>query len=66
MLGDYQHFPYWLFKKDFMYLALTGVAQWTEHQPVNQGVTSSIPSQGTCLGCAPGTLVWGAQDATAH
>ena len=34
--------------------ALVGVAQWIEHWPVNQRVTSSIPSQGTCLGCRPG------------
>ena len=34
--------------------ALTGVAQWIEHQPTNQEVTGSIPSQGTCLGCGPG------------
>ena len=34
--------------------ALAGVAQWLEHQPANQKVTSSIPSQGTCLGCGPG------------
>ena len=31
--------------------ALAGVAQWTEHGPVNQRVTGLIPSQGTCLGC---------------
>ena len=30
------------------------MAQWTECQPVNQKVTSSIPSQSTCLGCGPG------------
>ena len=30
------------------------VAQWIECQPVNQRVTGSIPSQGTCLGCGPG------------
>ena len=30
-------------------VALDGVAQWTEHWPVNQGVTGLIPSQGTCL-----------------
>ena len=35
-------------------IALAGVAQWTECQPVNQKVASSIPSQGTCLGCGPG------------
>ena len=34
--------------------ALAGVAQWIERGPVNQGVASSIPSQGTCLGCRPG------------
>ena len=31
--------------------ALAGVAQWIEHQPANQRVAGSIPSQGTCLGC---------------
>ena len=35
-------------------LALAAVVQWTESRPVNQRVTSSIPSQGTCLGCGPG------------
>ena len=30
--------------------ALSGVAQWIEHRPVNQRVTGLIPSQGTCLG----------------
>ena len=34
--------------------ALAGVAQWIEHQPVNQKVTGSIPSQDTCLGFGPG------------
>ena len=34
--------------------APAGVAQWTECRPVNQRVTSLIPSQGTCLGCGPG------------
>ena len=46
--------------------ALAGVAQWTECQPVNQGVTGSIPSRGTCLGCEPGRLVWGMSEATTH
>ena len=32
-------------------LALVGVAQWIECQPVNERVASSIPSQGPCLGC---------------
>ena len=35
-------------------IALTGVAQWIEHQPENQGVTGSTPSRGTCLGWGPG------------
>ena len=34
--------------------SLTGGAQWTECGPMNQRVASSIPSQGTCLGCGPG------------
>ena len=34
---------------------LAGVAQWIEHQPVNQKVTGLIPGQGTCLGCGPGS-----------
>ena len=40
--------------KQFNALALTGVAQWIERQPVNQRVTGLIPSQGTCVGCRPG------------
>ena len=35
-------------------LALDGVAQWIECWTVNQWITSSIPSQSTCLGCWPG------------
>ena len=35
-------------------VALAGVAQWIECQPVNWKVTGSIPGQGTCLGCGPG------------
>ena len=34
-------------------LALAGEAQWIECWPVNGKVVSSIPSQGTCLGCGP-------------
>ena len=34
--------------------ALAGVAQWIEAGSVNQRVTSSIHSQGTCLACGPG------------
>ena len=33
---------------------LAGVAQWIEHWPANQGIASSIPSQGTCLVYRPG------------
>ena len=38
--------------------ALAGMAQWVQCRPVNQRVTSLIPSlsQGTCLGCGPGPL----------
>ena len=46
--------------------ALTGVARWIKHQPVNQRVTGSNPSQGMCLGCRPGSPVWGTQEATTH
>ena len=34
--------------------ALAGVSQWIECQPANQKVSSSIHSQGACLGCGPG------------
>ena len=34
------------------------LAQWIDCQPVNQRVTSSIPSQGTGLGCGPGLQLW--------
>ena len=46
--------------------ALAGVAQWIELWSENQRVIGSIPSQGTCLGCRTGSLVWGAQEATTH
>ena len=36
-------------------IALAGVAQWIEHGPVNQRVAGSIPCQGTCLSCRPGS-----------
>ena len=42
-----------VFKKILM-IVLAGVAQWIERGPVNQRVTSLIPSRGTCLGCGPG------------
>ena len=35
-------------------IALAGVAQWTEHLPVNESVANLIPSQGTHLGFGPG------------
>ena len=31
-----------------------GVPPWIECRPVNRRVTTSIPSQGICLGCRPG------------
>ena len=34
--------------------ALAGVTQWIERRPANRRVASSIPNQGTCLGCRPG------------
>ena len=40
---------------------LAGVAQWIERWPEKQRVTSSIPSQDTCLGCGPGCPAGGAQ-----
>ena len=40
--------------KKKQYTALAGVAQWIEHQPENQRVAGSVPSQGTCPGCGPG------------
>ena len=33
--------------------ALTGMAQLDEHRATKQKFTSSIPGQGTCLGCKP-------------
>ena len=50
-------------------LALAGVAQWIGHQPVNQRIAGSIPSQGTCLGCrpqVPGPRSQGMWEATTH
>ena len=34
---------------------LAGVAQWIERRPANQNITGLNPSQGTCLGCEPGS-----------
>ena len=45
---------------------LAGVAQWIESQPAHvQSVTSSIPTQGTCLSCEPGPH-WGAGEKQPH
>ena len=33
---------------------MAGMTQWIECWPVNQKVTCSIPSEGTCLGNGPG------------
>ena len=35
-------------------MALAGVAQWIECQPINQRIPGSILSQGTFLGCESG------------
>ena len=45
--------------------ALAGVAECTECHPVNQRIHSSIPSQGTGLGCGPG-LHLGAHERQPH
>ena len=52
------HIYFTTIKKEMIYLllkkltlALTGVAQWIERQPVNQKVAGLILSQGMCLGC---------------
>ena len=39
------------FKKNIS--ALAGVSQWIECWPEKQGLTGSIPSQGTHVGCSP-------------
>ena len=45
--------------------ALAGVAQWIECQPENRRIASSIPSQGTHLGCRPGPQL-GAHERQPH
>ena len=42
------------FFKEFIHLALAGVAHWIECWPVDWRIASSIPGQGTCLDCGPG------------
>ena len=36
-------------------LALVGMVQWAEYWPVNRNVIGSVPNQGTCLVCGPGS-----------
>ena len=45
----------WLSWRNLHHWALDGVAGWTEYWPAKQGVTCSIQSQGSCLGCWPGS-----------
>ena len=45
---------YYLIRK---VLALAGLALWIKHWPAKPKVCSSIPSQGTCLGCGPCSLL---------
>ena len=45
---------------------LARVAQWIERRTSKQEVMGSIPSQGTWLGCGPGSPVGGMQEATTH
>ena len=55
--------------KNKLFVALAAVAQWVGHQPAYQRVASSIPSQGTCLGCRPGQVLsggGGTWEATTH
>ena len=51
--------------KIWVNLALPYVAQWIECKLVNQRVASSIPTQGTCLGCGPGPQ-WGTHKRQPH
>ena len=46
------------FKTCIMLPWLVWLAQWIEHQPINQRATGLILSQGTWLGCGPGPQ-WG-------
>ena len=51
-------FKFW----NYEIIAVVGVAQWIECWPLNQKVTSSIPTEGTCLGCGPGGVMQEATD----
>ena len=48
------------------YLALADVAQWIERQPVNQRVTSLIPSLGHMPGLQARSPVGSTQEAVTH
>ena len=50
--------------KEVWSYTLAGVAQWTECQSTIQRVAGSIPHQGMCLGCRPGSQWGGAQGET--
>ena len=52
--------------QNFCLLAMAGVAQWIEHQPVNQRVTSSIPNLGHMPGLWAMSPVGSVQEATTH
>ena len=45
---------------------LAGVAQWSEYQPANQRVASSIPSLGHMPGLRARSLAGGTREATTH
>ena len=47
-------------------IALAGAAQWVKCRPTNGKVASLVPSQGTCLGCGPGSLAGGMGEATSQ
>ena len=49
-----------IFRKRGRALALAGVAQWIEHQPVNRRVAGSIPSLGHMPVLRARSPVWGA------
>ena len=46
-------------------MALAGVAQWIELEPMTQRVAIWIPTQGARLGCRPG-LQWGTHERQPH
>ena len=56
--------PSFNFHNKKVLLALAGVAQWIECQPVNQRDTGWIPSLGHMPGLQARSPVWGTQQAT--